>query len=84
MSEVIETIRVKPWGKDQGEFVEINADDFDAAVHTRFEAESGRAPASHHPDPLDHDHEGHKGGSLKGAASTAAVGARRKRKARKA
>lgn len=29
-----ETVKVKPWGKDQGEFVEINAEDFDPAVHT--------------------------------------------------
>lgn len=30
----IETIKVKPWGKDQGEFVEINVDDFDPEFHT--------------------------------------------------
>lgn len=30
-------------------------------------------------DPLDHDGDGVKGGSLKGGASTAAKGARRKR-----
>lgn len=33
-------------------------------------------------DPLDHDGNGEKGGSLKGAASTAAKGAARKRKAK--
>lgn len=32
-----ETIRVKPWGEDQGEFVEINADQFDAKIHTLFD-----------------------------------------------
>lgn len=28
------TIKVKPWGADQGEFVEIDADSFDPAIHT--------------------------------------------------
>ena len=37
-----ETIKVKPWGKDQGEFVILNAEDFDPKVHTAF-------------NPLDHD-----------------------------
>lgn len=32
------TIKVKPWGKDQGEFVLINAEDFDPAVHTALDA----------------------------------------------
>lgn len=36
MSEVI---KVKPWGKDQGEYVLINAEDFDAAVHVKFDAQ---------------------------------------------
>lgn len=34
-----DTIRVKPWGEGQGEFVEINADDFDPKVHRPFNAE---------------------------------------------
>lgn len=76
--DVSKTIRVKPWGKDQGDFVEINADDFDPKVHQRFEAEGGASPSAPGLDPLDHDHNGAKGGSLKGAASTAAKGARRK------
>ena len=63
-----ETVKVKPWGKDQGEFVVINAADFDPKVHTLA-------------DPLDHDGDGAKGGSPKGEDSTAAKGARRKRKA---
>lgn len=29
----METIKVKPWGADQGDHVVINASDFDAAVH---------------------------------------------------
>lgn len=49
--DTCETVKVKPWGKDQGEFVVINAADFDPKVHTPF-------------DPLDHDGSGTKGGSL--------------------
>lgn len=33
----METIKVKPWGKGQGEFVTINAEDFDPAHHKKFE-----------------------------------------------
>lgn len=80
-SEISSAIRVKPWGKDQGEFVEINACDFDPAVHSRFGTSGGDAPAAARPDPLDHDGDGHRGGSEKGAASTAAKGAK-KRKAK--
>lgn len=46
----IPTIKVQPWGEGQGEFVEINADDFDPSFHKRI-------------DPLDHDGNGKKGGS---------------------
>lgn len=49
--DTCETVRVKPWGEGQGEFVEINAADFDPTIHT-------------HADPLDHDGDGAKGGSL--------------------
>lgn len=34
MSEVL---KVKPWGKDQGEYVLINADEFDSSVHQLFD-----------------------------------------------
>jgi hypothetical protein len=34
----METMKVKPWGEGQGEFVVINAEDFDPKVHTPFEA----------------------------------------------
>lgn len=60
----IPTIKVKPWGADQGEFVLINEADFDPAVHQRFEAEGDCAPAAPRLDPLDHDGNGRKGGSL--------------------
>ena len=53
MKDICETIRVKPWGDDQGEFVEINAEDFDQAIHTAY------------ADPLDHDGDGKKGGARK-------------------
>lgn len=33
---MIETIKVKPWGEGQGDFVLINADDFDPEKHQLF------------------------------------------------
>lgn len=51
MGQAVETVRVSPWGEGQGEFVEINADDFDAKLHTPY------------ADPLDHDGDGKKGGA---------------------
>lgn len=36
---MVETMKVKPWGKDQGEFVIINADDFDPSFHKPLEEE---------------------------------------------
>ena len=48
---VVETVKVQPWGEGQGEFVEINAEDFDPKVHRLH-------------DDLDHDGDGKKGGSL--------------------
>ncbi|MBO9602550.1 MAG: hypothetical protein J7496_08590 [Novosphingobium sp.] len=62
MSDTVPTIRVKPWGEGQGDFVEINETDFDEKLHTRLTgAELAKLDA---PDPLDHDHDGRKGGSL--------------------
>lgn len=69
---MIETMKVKPWGKDQGEFVVINAEDFDPKIHTAF-----GAPGK--PGTFDHDGDGRPGGSLKGKKSTAAKGARRRK-----
>lgn len=34
---MVHTVKVKPWGKDQGAFVEINEADFDPAVHQLYE-----------------------------------------------
>jgi hypothetical protein len=34
----METINVKPWGKDQGDFVVINKADFDPKVHQLLDA----------------------------------------------
>lgn len=67
----IPTIKVKPWGADQGDHVLINECDFDPAVHKRFEVAD---------DPLDHDGDGKAGGSVAGYYATATVGARRKAK----
>lgn len=35
----METMKVKPWSKDQGDYVLINVEDFDADVHDKFEDE---------------------------------------------
>lgn len=34
----METIKVKPWGKGQGDFVLLNKEDFDADKHELFDA----------------------------------------------
>lgn len=34
-----ETMKVKPWGEGQGDFVVINASDFDADIHELFGVE---------------------------------------------
>lgn len=31
--DIVKTIKVKPWGKGQGDFVEINEADFDEKLH---------------------------------------------------
>lgn len=43
MPDVIPTVKVKPWSKDQGDFVEINESDFDAKVHEAYEEGSAEA-----------------------------------------
>ena len=45
MSDVCETVRVKPWSKDQGDFVVINKEDFDKNKHEVFKGKTpGGAP----------------------------------------
>lgn len=39
----VKTIKVMPWGDDQGDFVLINEDDFDASVHQRYEEGAKKA-----------------------------------------
>lgn len=34
--DICKTVRVKPWGKDQGDFVEINESDFSTDQHELF------------------------------------------------
>lgn len=42
----METMKVKPWGKGQGDYVLINAEDFDPAKHEKLdEAKKEAAPA---------------------------------------
>lgn len=46
MSDSIETVKVKPWSDDQGEFVLINKSDFNPEVHELLEdASSGTKKA---------------------------------------
>lgn len=33
----METVKVKSWHESQGEFVVINAEDFDPAIHEKWE-----------------------------------------------
>jgi hypothetical protein len=33
------TVRVRPWGKDQGDFVEVNEAEFDPSFHVLLDAE---------------------------------------------
>jgi hypothetical protein len=36
-------LHVKPWGKDQGDYVRINKEDYDPKVHTLYEPPKGEA-----------------------------------------
>lgn len=38
----MEIIKVKPWAKDQGDFVLINESDFDPAIHVKFDDEKAQ------------------------------------------
>lgn len=54
----MKTIKVKPWGEDQGDFVLINEEEFDAGFHSPFEAEKpagSTAEHAHHDDQLGDD-----------------------------
>ena len=37
----MDTIRVKPWGKGQGDHVTINAEDYDPAIHDAIDPVAG-------------------------------------------
>lgn len=39
----MKTIKVMPWGEDQGDFVLINEEDFDADVHKRYDEGAKKA-----------------------------------------
>lgn len=51
MSDRAITIRVMPWGQGQGDFVEINADDFDPAVHTIYQEGGDQADNAQSVEP---------------------------------
>ena len=57
----MDIILCKPWGKDQGDFVRLDASQFDPLVHERYEPEA--APAAQDVAP--------KGKRNKAAASAA-------------
>ncbi len=42
MTQVCETIKIKPSHKSQGDFVEINKEDFDPKLHEKFEEKKGK------------------------------------------
>lgn len=42
-------IKVKPWGKDQGDYVLINEEDFNAEVHELFDAPAEKAKPGRKP-----------------------------------
>ena len=39
------TVKVKPWSKDQGDFVAINESDFDPSLHELYEPAAEVPPA---------------------------------------
>ena len=45
LNQPMPEIKVKPWGQGQGEFVEIEAADFDPEFHTLFEPVPVAIPA---------------------------------------
>jgi hypothetical protein len=51
MSDSPETVRVKAWGEGQGDYVVINAADFDAKIHQKFDGPVELAPSD--PAPSD-------------------------------
>lgn len=48
---VVPTVKINPSHPSQGEFVEINAEDFDPAVHVLFELPPPPPPAELPPPP---------------------------------
>jgi hypothetical protein len=50
-SEILPTVKIKPAHKSQGDFVEINAEDFDPKIHTLADGKS--APAASDPTPAE-------------------------------
>lgn len=52
MAEVRETVKVKPWGKDQGDFVEIDPLEFDGSKHQALNAVEAAKIEAAHADPL--------------------------------
>lgn len=64
----MEVLKVKPWGKDQGDYVLINASDFDPARHVLMDGFNGADPSA-----FDHDQDGKPGGSKPRRKRTANV-----------
>lgn len=57
-SDVCPIVKVKPWGKGQGDFVEVSLEDFDPAIHKAIGgvpepvAEAPADPMPANPDDL--------------------------------
>lgn len=80
---MIPTIKVKPWGKDQGDFVLINEDEFNPDFHERIDAAGKPAKQDGGKPDADADGDGkvtaaelkaalaEKGVAFKGNASKA-------------
>lgn len=50
----MDTIKVKPWGDDQGDFVLINESDYSQELHKLFE-ENQEAPKKRGPKPANQE-----------------------------
>lgn len=53
----IEILKVKPWGKDQGDHVLINASDFDANFHELLDAAPAAKPEGEQETKQEPEHK---------------------------
>lgn len=53
----MQTMKVKPWSEEQGDFVLINADDFDPSKHERLDGEAKAPVADQAGEAVEHAHD---------------------------